>query len=167
MQTDDVEVFEDLTQYDETFDPTAVGQRRPGLDSIPDGTYDWTILTAKREMTSRTNERILRLELRNETTGQVVDLHYYFRTQQAVNRLGQDLATLGFDVANWTVANDRPVHVELPRAVADLPGRRFVGKKVTRPNKKAPDKPYHNLDIAKPLDRATVAAGSNGSEIPR
>lgn len=51
--------------------------------------------------------------------------------QVAVGILKKDLETLGFDIPEWTKANNRPFSQELPKALHCLTGVKFKGKKVT------------------------------------
>jgi hypothetical protein len=147
----------ELEAYDDGFTPQQSSNFRPGLEAIADGSYDFTILTADLSRTPKTNDLILRWELRVEQTAQVVERSYFFRRQEDVDRLGGDLSVLGFDVGLWK-APARPFSKELPKAVVQLPGRRFKGTKKANPGKDDPSKIYQNLYVNARLPDA--AAGS-------
>lgn len=152
----------ELEAYDDGFTPQQPGQFKPGLDAVTDGDYDWTILTAHLERTPQKNQLILRLDLRVEQTGLVIERPYFFDEQKKIDALGGDLSVLGFDVGQWK-APTRPFSKELPKAVAKLPGIRFKGTKKISPNKQDPDKPWHNLYINARLSDAPAATfGPNG-----
>ncbi len=143
--------MQELEAFDRDFAPD--GGRRPGVDSLADGDYDFEIVHAELTKTEKTNEAILKLDLRvaGEGAAGVVRYAYLFRSLTGVNVLGSDLCTLGFDADQWKPPA-RPLSRELPRAVPLLPGIRFRGKKKTTPNPKDPTKPYANLYVNQKLD---------------
>lgn len=69
-----------------------------------------------------------------------------------INELKADLATLGFDTANWTQANGKPFLVQLARIKPVLPGIQFKGKKKTNANKSDPKNPYLNVYLDERAD---------------
>lgn len=139
------EDFPELGVYESNFNPSAGGGRRPGLDTLPDGDYDFEIASAELTRTEKTNEAIFRMELR-VLGGGVVEHAYFFRTQMSVDILGGDLCTLGFDADQWKPPH-RPLVRELLAAAPRLAGIRFRGKKVTNPDKKDASKKYANLYV--------------------
>lgn len=147
--------FDELSQFDRDFKPEV--RNRPGLEAIPDGDHDFEISSATLERTEKTSELILRVGLKVLGTGAVVENAYFFRTQQNVDILGSDLCTLGIDADAWHPPA-RPFSQELPLAVPKLPGRRFRGKKVTKPNAKDPAKPHHNLYVNQLLGNTPTPA---------
>jgi hypothetical protein len=141
--------MDDIARFDHDFTPQQAGNFRPSLEAIPDGDYDWTILTASFDETPKEKKRILRLEVKCEQTTKVVEKVYFFESQQNVDVLGGDLSTLGFDVGEWK-APARPFSQEIHKAIAKLPGMRFRGTKKT-------NKQYPNLFITARLADATPA----------
>lgn len=146
--------FPELQAFDNDFAPDA--GRRPNLASLADGDYDFEIASAELTRTEKSNEAILRLDLQ-VAGGGVVQHAYFFRNQVAVNILGSDLCTLGFDADLWK-APQRPFSRELQAACPRLVGVRFRGKKVTTANKSDPSKPYANLYVNQRLDGAASIA---------
>jgi hypothetical protein len=141
--SDQADAFEELQSFDESFDPTA-GAFRPGLDSLPDGTYHFTALRVGLERTQNTREAIVRWELKVDETGGVVEKVNFFKSQQNADSLGGELMTLGIPAHTWTAKEGKRFSEELPPALPKLAGIRFVGTKrsVEREGKK-----YHNLYI--------------------
>lgn len=148
--------YDELAQFDREFKPEV--RNRPGLESVPDGDHDFEITSAVLEKTEKTTELILRVGLKVIETGAVVENAYFFRTQQSVDILGSDLCTLGIDADAWRPPA-RPFSRELPLAVPKLPGRRFRGKKVTKPNAAKPEKPFHNLYVNQLIGNTPAPAG--------
>jgi hypothetical protein len=132
--------YPELEAFDQDFAPTP--GRRPGLESIADGDHDFEITAAELTRT----EKSLRVD-----GSSVVEHAYFFRNQTAVDILGSDLCTLGFDADQWKPPA-RPFSRELPDAIARLVGVRFRGKKKTSSNPKDPSKPYTNLYVNQRLD---------------
>ena len=145
-------MHDELRQFDQQFTPSS--GRRPGIESLPDGDHDFTIISADLGRTEKTNELILRLVLRT-ASGSVYEYAYFFRTQQSVDILGSDLCTLGIDADQWKPPA-RPFSSELPLAVPRLVGLAFRGKKKTSPNPKDPSKPFHNLYVNQRLDNTMM-----------
>lgn len=146
------EQFPELAAFERDFNPSS-GGRRPGLDTLADGDYDFEILSAELTRTEKTNEAIFKMELRVHGGG-VIEHAYFFRTQVAVDILGGDLCTLGFDADQWKPPA-RPLARELANTAPRLRGIRFRGKKVTTPKKDDPNKKYANLYVNQRLDGAT------------
>jgi hypothetical protein len=156
----DQDIVEELSRYDQDYVPQA--GRRPGLDSLADGDYDFMIQGADLSRTEQKREPILRLELKTLLAGNVIEHVYFFRTQDNVDRLGADLCTLGFDADQWTSQNGRRFSAELPAAVARLTGVRFRGHKTTVVKD---GKTYHNLYVNARL-AGTPMPGSSGPPRP-
>lgn len=158
MSTSTVDAPE-LEAYDDGFTPQQSSNFRPGLEAVADGSYDFTILTADLGRTAKSNDLILRLELRVESTAQVVEHVYFFNRQENVDRLGGDLSVLGFDVGLWRPPA-RPFSKELPKAVGQIPGRRFKG---TKKSSTKDGKTYQNLYLnARLPDAAAGSAAPSG-----
>lgn len=149
-------MFDELKQFDNDFKPEV--RNLPGIDSLQNGDYDFEIVSAVLEKTEKTKEIILRVGLKVLGPGTLVENAYFFRNQQAVDILGSDLCTLGFDALDWKPPH-RPFSHELGLAVPKLPGRRFRGKKVTKDNAKDPAKPYHNLYVNSLLGNTPAPTG--------
>lgn len=168
-------MFDELKQFDQDFKPEP--RNLPGLESLPNGDYDFEVVSAVLERTEKTKDLILRVGLKVLNTGGLIENTYFFRNQQAVDILGSDLCTLGFDTLNWKPPA-RPFSQELVQAVPKLPGRKFRGKKVTKENAKDPAKPFHNLYVNSllssapapaeysPPATATAGYGAGDSDIP-
>lgn len=146
--------FDELKQFDQEFKPEA--RNLPNLSALADGDYDFEIVSAVLERTEKTKEVILRVGLK--VNGTLIENAYFFRNQQAVDILGSDLCTLGFDTLEWKPPA-RPFSHELGLAVPKLPGRKFRGKKVTKANDRDPAKPHHNLYVNSLLGSTPAPAG--------
>jgi hypothetical protein len=138
----DQDIIEELSRYDRDYAPQA--GRRPGIDTLADGDYDFSIQGAILDRTEKNREPILKLELKAAPGGNVIEHVYFFRTQDAIDRLGADLCTLGFDADQWTAQNGRRFSAELPAAVARLTGVRFRGHKTAV---QKDGKTFHNLYV--------------------
>ena len=139
--------------YNEAFTPQA-GTNYNGLESIADGDYDCTILTAKFD-TTKNGMKILKLEVRFDALGKVAEKPYFFENADNVNRWGGDMATLGFPAGEW--GKKVPLSQAFPLAIAGLPGKRFKGSKKASQSKDG-QKTYHNLYVNAPLS-------ANGSAV--
>lgn len=142
----------DLEQFDDAFTPKQ--GITSGIEAISDGAYDFTILNAALTTTKTSQTLILRMEIKCESLGVVAEKPYFLTSQEQIDRLGGDLATLGFPVGTWNAANGKKFSVEMSKAIGQLPGLRFKGTKKTSENKKDATKPYHNLYINSPLPKA-------------
>lgn len=144
---DTVETYDELATFDQGYAPQS--GRRPGLDTLPDGDYDFSIQDAELTRTQKDKELLLKLALRVESSlaemGKVVEKPYFFRTQTSVDILGSDLCTLGFDADRWKPEFGRKFSAELPLVVPKLKGMRFRGKKTSKVE--AGGKTYHNLFV--------------------
>ena len=136
-----------------------------GLDGIPDGDYDCTILTASLETTKRSGDDIVRAEIRFESLGIVGEKVWFFRNQENANRFGGDCATLGFSTGDW--GKGIPLSKAIPDAVAQLSGKRFKG---TKKQSISGGKTYHNLYVNAALPPSTdpdvLAAAANYNSAP-
>ncbi len=104
---------------------------RAGIDTLPNGSHDCTIIAAAMERVTG-GDLIVRISLQTTTAGQVEWTHWLNR-QGGVNGLCADLKALGFDSDKW--GRQRPLSVEIPKAVAQLQGIRFRGRKTSREGK--------------------------------
>lgn len=138
---------DDIDRWDREYKPEQNTQRA-GPELLPDGDYDFQIVSAELTVTPKTEEPIFRLTLRVLTPGmyqgQLLERVNFFRTQANVDRLGGDLITLGFDADQWTVKAGRPFSKELQKAAPLLRGRCFKGRKQANPSDDG-KKTYHNL----------------------
>jgi hypothetical protein len=156
----DQDIIEELSRYDRDYVPQA--GRRPGIDTLADGDYDFLIQGAILDRTEKNREPILKLELKAAPGGNVIEHAYFFRTQDNIDRLGADLCTLGFDADQWTAQNGRRFSAELPAAVARLTGLRFRGHKTTV---QKDGKTFHNLYVNARL-AGTPMPGASGPSRP-
>jgi hypothetical protein len=165
--------FSDLEQFDSAFTPQQSGNFKPGLDALADGIYDFTILASNLDRTPKSNDLIIRVELRVEQTAQVVEFAYFLRDQAQADRLGGDLSILGFPVGTWTPKHGKKFSEELPKAVGQMRGLRFKAQKKANPSKNDPQKIYQNLYLQAKLSNAdphnlpaTASATEKKDEIP-
>lgn len=151
-------VEEELAQFDRDYNPS--GGRRPGLDMLADGNYDFEIVSASLDRTERTNDLIFRLGLKVLATGQACESVYFFASQQNVDILGSDLTSLGLDADQWKPPT-RPFSREIVAACPKLVGIHFRAKKVTKPGRDG--KTFHNLQS---ISRLAGNAASSVSPPP-
>jgi hypothetical protein len=161
----DDDIVQEIARWDADFVPQA--ERRPGLDALANGDYDLEVVEAELVLTEKTRDVILRTALRVLPAGGVYEHVYFFRTQEAVNRLGADLVTLGFEVP-------RPFSRHLPGIVARLKGVRFRARKAESKGKDG--RTFHNLFVNSRLAGSPVpaaggapqpaGASSNSDDVP-
>jgi hypothetical protein len=156
----DDDIVQEIARWDAGFAPQA--GRRPGLEALANGDHDLEIVEAELTRTEKTREAILRTVLHVLPAGGVYEHVYFFRTQDAYNRLGADVATLGFplDAA-------QPFSGQLKGIVPRLRGVRFRARKGE--SKGTDGKVYHNLYInsrlaGAPMPAAGVPAGARAPE---
>ena len=138
----DQSVYDEIARFDNGYRPEAAFA--PGLDTLPDGDYDFAVQGAHLDRTKNTNDLILRVALK-VAQGSIVEKSYFFKTQTGVNQLGADLCALGLECHG-----KRPFSEELKTAILRLPGIHFRAKKTTDKNG------YPNLYIAGRTTGATV-----------
>jgi hypothetical protein len=158
--------YEDLAWFDEQYKPEA-SKFRPGLETLPDGSYDFEIVDAEIKKSAKKQVRILELGLK-VNGGAVVQHAYFLDTVEKMNRLGGDLCVLGIPADKWGKAGGVSVAVGLPEAVRQLPGIKFRGAKDHNTPNAAPGqtpKTFHNLRILCRVagTPAPVPAGPNGN----
>jgi hypothetical protein len=146
--------FSDLASFDASYRPES--PIRAGIDTLSDGDYDFEVRKAELTRTAKTNDRILRIELL--AGGRCVEWVHFLSTQSSMNQLGADLCVLGFDADRWGQPG-RSVAVELPKAVAQLPGRRFRATKRT-------DRPTEGQYAGRSFHKLYVNALLSGSAVP-
>ena len=142
------DIFDEIGRFDGEYTPEDV--QRPGLDSLPDGTYEFQVSQVALARTPKSNEPILRCALKvlsGASAGSTVEKAWFFKTQKNINQLGADLCSLGFDADSWH--GKRPFSQELKKALPKLKGMRFRARKLTE--KGGDDKVYQNLYISGPL----------------
>ena len=138
--------YDDLDGFNNGFAPEQPKGYAAGLETLADGSYDFTILAAAVGWTNerlRTGYRVLRVDLRVEATAQQVQHTYFLDTQEKVNRLGGDCSTLGLPVGDW--GKGTPLSQAIPAAARAMPGIRFKGTK--KANQGKDGKTYHNLFV--------------------
>ncbi len=158
-------IQQELSRFDEEFEPDDA--RRPGVDCLDDGDYDFEIVAAALDRTTLKQELILKMNLKilkgkAAAVGNVVEHGYPLGTSKGCNRLGSDLATLGFDTDLWK-APERPFSVELLKAIPAIKGRCFKGHKQANPgtDREGQPKTFHNLYINGRIPSPT----SNGAPV--
>jgi len=140
--------YEDLAWFDQEYKPEA-SSFRPGLDTLPDGSYDFEITDAELKRSPKQGIRILELGLK-VNGGAVVQHSYFLDTIEKVNRMGADLCVLGIPADKWGQAGGVSIKDGLPAAVKQLPGIRFRGSKDHNTPPAIPGKEartFHNLRI--------------------
>ncbi|MCC6420827.1 MAG: hypothetical protein IT429_21540 [Gemmataceae bacterium] len=120
--------FGELDSYGNEYRPQYVIATK--TDSLPDGHYDCTIVSASMDRINA--DLVVRINLRTQDGSSVEWLHW-LNKQPAVNGLCADLASLGFDSHLWNTPN-RPLSREIPAAVAKLAGIKFRALKSSRPD---------------------------------
>jgi hypothetical protein len=160
----DDDIVQEIARWDADFVPQA--ERRPGLDALANGDYDLEVVEAELARTEKTRDVILRTALRVLPAGGVHEHVYFFRSQEAVNRLGADLVTLGFEVPH-------PFSQHLPGIVARLKGVRFRARKAESKGKDGWT--FHNLFVNSRLAGSPqpaaggpqpAIASSNSDDVP-
>lgn len=134
------------------------GGRRPGIESLKDGWYTFIILDAESALVGDDKTPIVRLGLKVEGDGDVVEHVYWLQGQVAVNILGCDLKTLGFPADTWGGRFSRELMALLKSG--QLVGHRFKGKKVTEKGQK---KDFHKLYVNWGLGKKAAAPAVAGS----
>lgn len=124
-------VLAEVRTFDSEYKPEP--PRRPGVDSLKPGAYEFQIVTALcRYMGDRkTPALVCQLKVMSGTDlGLVIEKPWWLSKPEAVNRLGTDLAALGLDADQWTAANGKSFSAELAKAIPSLVGMKFRGKVV-------------------------------------
>lgn len=139
--------FSDIDQWQEHYEVNQ-GDFEPDPSVLPEGTYDFEIVSAKLEKTNKTQETLFKLGLR-VTSGQSAGVTFvrpnFFRSQDNLDRLGGDLVTLGLDAQAWG-KRGKSWSAELLAACPSLVGKRFRGqRKNGKPG--ADGKVFYNLYI--------------------
>jgi len=132
-----------LSDFDSGFSTEAPGgDRRPGVESLEDGDYDFEIRSATLEMLS--GDPVLRLGLQVASGGggvRMLDHLFWINSQVKANIVGAFLVGLGIPADQWEQFSK-----ELPKVVGTLRGMRFVGTKKTNQSKDG-TKDFHNLYV--------------------
>lgn len=133
-----VEIAAALADFDSGFSTDAPGgDRRPGVESLADGDYDFEIRAATLELLG--GKPVLRLSL--QTVDRLIDHLFWIDSQVKANILGSFLVGLGIPADEW-----QRFSKELPKVVGSLRGIKFVGTKKTSTGKGG-DKEFHNLYV--------------------
>jgi hypothetical protein len=131
-----------LEHFDQGFIPRT-SNFLPGLESLTDGVWVFTIQSAELTKTPRSDDDIVRWTYDVENAHRV-EATTFLRTQANANSLGSDLFLLGFATNTWTAANNKLFSHELPKALANVKGIRFRAQKTSKVDG---SKTYHNLKI--------------------
>ena len=115
--------FDDLDSFGDEYRPQHT--IAAGLDTLEDGPYECEILSAVLDRTKK--GLICRIDLRIEET--VIQWPNWLNHPLGINAFCANLISLGFDAAQWGTRTNRPLSVEIPRAVGQLPGIHFRGQK--------------------------------------
>ncbi len=135
--------YDDLDSFATDYKPEQ--QRRPDLDGLPDGDYDFEVLDAILDRTTK-GTRILKVGIQPQN-GLAVNHTYWLDQQDKLNGLAADLCLLGFDAHKWGT-QERPLSQELPKAVSKLPGIRFrAAKRSNLGTGQHAGRTFHNLYI--------------------
>ncbi|HEY1189943.1 MAG TPA: hypothetical protein VGE74_20000 [Gemmata sp.] len=141
-----------MADLDEDFEKAKdPGTRENGLENLPDGEYVFEITHGEQKDTK--SGPLVSFKLTVVSDGPFASKeveHNYFlmkkvkggtgyeKNDAQIAQLKKDLETLGFDVPNWTKANERPFSAQLKLAMGVIVGVQFKGKK-----KKSNE--FHNL----------------------
>lgn len=129
-----------LSDFDAGFSTeTPGGDRRPGVEILEDGDYDFEIRSATLEILA--DKPVLRLGLAMGNAQGMLDHLFWIDSQVKANIVGAFLVGLGIPADQW-----RQFSQELPRVVGTLRGMRFVGTKKTNQSKDG-TKDFHNLYV--------------------
>lgn len=116
--------FEKLAEFDGGYDPTA-NAFSPGLETLEDGEYDFTITEAVLKESKHQGLPIFELHLRVPQTGAILVHGIVLNNQVGVNILGAGLYSLGFD----ELAKGKPFSAGLKSVIPKLREVSFRGKK--------------------------------------
>lgn len=123
--------IDDIARFDDDYKPAERFVRLPGPEALPDGTYVFTVTHAALEQTHKSSETLLKWHLKvitGPSAGLVIERPYFFRTQEAVDRLGADLLALGFDADRWSGRYGRKFSAELLKAIPKMLGLQIQGR---------------------------------------
>jgi hypothetical protein len=155
--------FSDLDALQADYEPLTGGAQNPGPEILPDGSWEFEIVSAELTETPKTNETIGRIQLRvlsGPAAGRLLERATFFRRQEAVNYLGGELMSLGVETSRWA-DKSKPLSQHIEEAFVSIRGARFKGTKVTNT---VNGKPYHNLSINSLVQAAP--ADSSASALP-
>lgn len=124
------------------------------VDSLPDGTYEVTVASAGMEMVG--GHRVLRVGLKL-ADGAQVEWISWLNKQQGVNGLLADFSALGFDSHQWGPKFNRPLSIEIARAVARLPGMKLRGLKSSRKGQNG--ETYHEFRVLGRISTTPMPTG--------
>ena len=157
--------FSDLQIFDSAFNPH--GTRAKSASDLPDGEYEFEVVSCSLGKTTTTKETIFKQLLRVSSDGELYERAILFKNSISVDILGAELLTLGYDVDLW-VAPQRPFSREFPPIVPTMVGIRFRARKETVAGKDG--KNYCNLKNVTPLPRVKPARSAQPAapvEAPR
>lgn len=155
------EIFEEIGRFDDDYAPKQ-GQL-PGIDKLPDGTYDFEIASVELARTPNSGMPLLRTGLRVGSGG-VFEWVHFLDKQDKVDRCGADLAAVGLP----EFASKGGFSAALKKALTRMKGMRFRATKSTDTGKDG--KKYHNIFVAGPISGAArtpppaARPAANGSQ---
>lgn len=122
------------------------------VEDLPNGDYDFEIVSATLEQVGEKCDRICRLNLRI-VDGAAVQWTCWLNEQKKMNTFLADLSAMGFDASRWGDAFQRPLSREIPAAVAKLPGVKFRGHKSSRAdNRPGVNRVYQDFRVVCRID---------------
>lgn len=160
----------DLERFDNDFKPG--DGRKPGLATLPDGSYEFRIVKAETARVGKTTkDPAIRMTLQVLTKGQhygvVVESLQFLKSISNVEIFGSMLVTLGIDADQWQ-ATGRKFSAELPGALEKIAGLCFAGAKTSKPKdaKMPGGEKHHNVyvneRIAAPADFPPLDSNTGG-----
>ena len=147
----------------EQFDAEAAPKGRTDASDLPDGDYEFEIKAAKIKTTNQ-KKNILSMDvlvIKGAKEGMTVERPSFLVSKDSFNMCLNDLARLGFDAENWTLAKERPASKEIDKAVHWLTDRAKDaedGKEGAPPNglrfkgTKSQSGKFHNINIKERLE---------------
>jgi len=133
-----------LADYEDKVEdiPAGGGNRGSDLKDLPDGEYEFSIHKSALKTIEKTGSELFEMELEvlgGPTAGRKYQRAYWLTSKDggginevSIGILKKDLATLGFDVAEWKKANGRSFVTELKKAAKIMPSMQFKAKKATK-----------------------------------
>ena len=143
--------FGELDNYGGDYKPERT--RPNNLEVLADGDHDFEILSAAmgRAKADGTGGLVARVQLKT-TTGIPVEWMVWLNNPEAVNETCAELAALGFPADQWGPRFNRPLSVEIPKAIGQLKGMKFRGHKQSYAKKDKPGELGHKLRVLCGID---------------
>jgi hypothetical protein len=147
------DIREELSRFDQDYKPEMMF--RPSIDQLPNGNYEFEIVSVGIERTTKSNELIFRISLR-ANGGSVWEWSHFPKDQKACNKIGYVLSSLGLE--RW-FAKGQPFSRGIDEAVNRLKGLKFTGQKVANVDSRDSKKVYHDIIVVS-LTKGRAATGS-------